>query len=74
MYAMARALGWACIILGCALSPAIVALGVPLGYGIGSDIIESAWLPPIALIMAAAIAFNVRRRRVAAQPAANSIT
>jgi hypothetical protein len=73
MNGMTRALGWACIGLACAASPAIVALGVPLGYGVGSDIVESAWLPPIALIIAAAIAFTARRRG-AAQAVAKSIT
>jgi len=73
MNAMTRALGWTCIGLGCAASPAIVALGGPIGYGIGSDLIESAWFAPITLIMAAAVAFNARRRG-AAQAAAKSIT
>jgi hypothetical protein len=73
MNAITRALGWAGLGLGCALSPAIVTLGVPLGYGIGSDIVESAWRAPIALVIAVAIACNAWRRRDAAQ-AAKSIT
>jgi hypothetical protein len=72
MNRITRALGWACLGLGCAFSPALVTLGVPLGYGIGSDLVESAWLAPIALIMATAIAFNAHRR--GAQAAAKSIT
>jgi hypothetical protein len=73
MNGITRALGWAGLGLGCALSPAIVTLGVPFGYGIGGDLVDGTCFAPIALIMAAAIAFNARRRG-AAQAAAKSIT
>jgi hypothetical protein len=49
------------------LSPALVVFAVPIGYGVLGDLIATAWLAPMALIMAAAIAFNAARR---ATPAA----
>lgn len=54
------------------LSPAIVVFGAPLGYGILVDLLATAWLAPVALMLAAAIAFNAMRR--GALQAAKSIT
>jgi hypothetical protein len=49
------------------LSPALVVFAVPFGYGVLGDLIATAWLAPLALTLAAAIAFNAVRR---AAPAA----
>ena len=57
-----RHLGWLGSAVAALLSPPVVALGVPLAYGIGSDILASAWMPPLALLAAAAIALNAWRR------------
>lgn len=54
-------------------SPAIMALGIPLAYGIGSDIVGSGWRAPLALLAAAAIALHVWRRG-SPQTAAKSIS
>jgi hypothetical protein len=62
------------IALALLLSPAIVALGVPFGYGIVGDLVASPWLAPLALGAAAAIGGNAWRRRLAYAAAAKSIT
>jgi hypothetical protein len=67
---IAGAAGLALVII---LSPALVALGVPMAYGIGCDIIDNAGLATVCLALAAAIALNAGRRSWA-QAAAKSIT
>lgn len=54
------------------LSPAIAVFAAPLGYGIIRDLMATAWLAPVSLIIAAAIALNAMRR--GALQAAKSIT
>ena len=64
-----RCLGWAAAAVAIVLSPALVALGVPLGYGVACDVVASPWLAPLALALAAGIAINARRRREALRAA-----
>jgi hypothetical protein len=54
------------------LSPAIVVFAAPFGYGILRDLMATAWLAPVSLTVAAAIALNAMRR--GALQAAKSIT
>lgn len=68
-----RCLGWAAIASLMLASPAVVALGIPLAYGIGSDIVASGWRAPLALLGAAALALHAWRRG-APQTAAKSIS
>jgi hypothetical protein len=51
-----------------ALSPAAVVFGGPFAFGIGSDLSQSAWLGPLALTLAAAVAINARRRDIYTAP------
>jgi hypothetical protein len=56
------------------LSPAILVLGVPFGYGIVCDIVASRWLAPAAAVAAVGIALGAWRRRVVYAAAAKSMT
>jgi hypothetical protein len=54
--------GWAGAALLIIISPVLMAFGAPFAYGIGSDLVATAWLAPIALILGAVIAMNAVRR------------
>jgi hypothetical protein len=54
--------GWAGAALLIVLSPVLIAFGAPFAYGIGSDLVATAWLTPIALILAATVLMNSLRR------------
>ena len=56
----------AALILAAVLAPVAVALGVRLACGICSDLLDSAWIAPIVLLAAAAVAFNAQHRAAAA--------
>jgi len=60
------------------LGPAIVVFAVPFADGVSGGLGARPWLAPMALLLAAAIAFNASRRgaarHAAAQAAAKSIT
>lgn len=57
--------GWVLASLALILSPAVVVFAAPFGYGICRDLVATAWLAPLALALAATIAFNAMRRRTA---------
>jgi hypothetical protein len=63
---------WTGLGLALMLSPALVVFAAPFGYGILRDLMATAWLAPVSLTVAAAIALNAMRR--GALQAAKSIT
>jgi hypothetical protein len=75
METLKRCAGWTLAGFALLMSPVLLVFAVPFGYGIVGDLIATAWLAPLALAIAAAIAFNAARRRVVPQAAApKSIT
>jgi hypothetical protein len=70
METLKRCAGWALAAVALLMSPVLVVFAAPFGYGIVGDLVATAWLAPLALTIAAAIAFNAARRAVLLQAAA----
>jgi hypothetical protein len=56
--------GWILVGFVLLMSPVLLVFAVPFGYGIIGDLVATAWLAPLALTLAGAIAFNAARRGV----------
>ena len=75
METLKRYAGWTLAGVALLMSPVLLVFAVPFGYGMVGDLVATAWLAPLALTIAAAIALNAARRAILLQAAApKSIT